>query len=348
MKKAIQQARRSAAARLARLRELIAVERLHPAVQAWTRDRAAAETWAVALSGGADSVALLCLVRAHWPERKLAVLHFNHRLRGRAADGDEAFCRRLCRELGVSIHVARWRRPAGPVSEERARRARLAFFEKVVAKTGSAALWTGHQVDDVAETMLMRLGRGSGPAGLAAPRPVQRFGARWNLRPLLHLNRDELRGALAEAGLGWREDATNEGDAFLRNRVRHQVLAAWRRADAGRDVALGAALARERCEEDDTALEQWVDEIGAVTKAGRLSLGRLQGKPRGVWRRALQRWLGVVPHGSDLSRQGFEQLLGAVERGRATRFSLGVRGFAVVRPGWLVFQPLPPGGEERP
>src|SRR5947209_20516862 len=85
---------------------------MHPEVLAWCSRRRAAEKWAVAFSGGADSLALLLLVWAHWPERRrhLQALHFNHRLRGAESRGDAAFCRRVCAALGVTLIAREWKR----------------------------------------------------------------------------------------------------------------------------------------------------------------------------------------------------------------------------------------------
>ncbi len=361
----------------ARVGELLPRERLHPAALAWAERRRKTEPWCVAFSGGADSLALLLLLRAHWPERRLVALHFNHRLRGRAADADEKFCARVCAALGVEFASARWNRAGGVlarhvarkratydvgrglsptvgrkarptegrgklvVSEAEARAARHAFFARGMKKLGARGLWLAHQQDDIAETMLMRLARGSGTGGLAAPRPVQpQADGRVHLRPLLTLKKAELIAALRAAGAPWREDATNAGADFFRNRVRRSVLPALAKAAGGRggrDALAGAALARERLEEDDAALEAWLDRL-APLKRGRLDLRRLAGAPRALWRRALHRWLLAAGPDTDLSRQGFEQLLAAVEAGRATRFSLGAKGFAVVRGSELSFQ----------
>jgi tRNA(Ile)-lysidine synthase len=188
----------------------------------------------------------------------------------------------------------------------------------------------------------MRLARGSGTGGLAAPRPVQSMpGGRQHLRPLLTVKKSDIFAALRKAGVVWREDATNEGDDFLRNRIRQAVLPQWvKAAGAGRDVLGGVALARERLEEDDVALESWVDRL-APLKRGSLELECLAGAPRAVWRRALHRWLLAVRPKTDLSRQGFAQLLRAVESGQNTRFSLGSRAFAVIRQGHLSLKRLP-------
>ena len=316
---------------------------LHPAVieRAQTmRTDAARERqsrWAVAFSGGADSLALLLLLWTWGGERerrRLVALHFNHRLRGRAADADERFCAEVCAALGVTLVAQRWNDPPAKPSEAAARTARHAFFAREMKRRRLCVLWLGHHQDDVAETMLMRLARGSGTGGLAAPRPVQNVGEHVRLRPLLTLRKAEIVAALRNAGAVWREDATNARADFFRNRVRLEVLPAWETA-AGRDAVAGAALARERLEEDDAALEAWLDELRAVDECGRLFVDRLAGKPVALWRRALHRWLVRVRPKSDLSRQGFEQLLAAVRRGQATRFSLGREAFAVLHAGRL-------------
>jgi tRNA(Ile)-lysidine synthase len=298
---------------------------LYPAVVAAADARPAGEPWCVAFSGGSDSLALLLVVWAHWPERrgKLTALHFNHGLRGAASDGDEQFCREVCSALAVDFGSSRWAdAPASP-NEAETREARQAFFSREMAARGARVLWTGHQKDDIAETQLMRLARGAGPAGLAAPRPVSvRDDGRIFLRPLLTFGKSEIAAVLAEAGATWREDSTNATRDFFRNRIRYEVLPRWQDA-AFRSVLGGAALSRELCEEDDAALEAWLAELKVVATETMINLQPLRGKPRALWRRALRRW---EPVGA-LSRAGFEELLALCEGG-AGRVSLH-EGFAV-------------------
>jgi tRNA(Ile)-lysidine synthase len=207
-------------------------------------------------------------------------------------------------------------------------------------------LWLGHQLDDIAETMLMRLARGSGAGGLAAPRPIHTFVSaraggrpRIHLRPLLTLRKGEIASALREAGAPWREDSSNGKGIHFRNRIRGGVIPRWLRA-AGRDALAGAALSRELLEEDELAIEAWVDALEPIGEDGSLGVSRLAGRPRAVVRRALHRWLLLQPRAGDLSRQGFEVLLRSVERGTPVRHSLGSHGFAVIRKGRLRFEAI--------
>lgn len=297
--------------------------------------------WALAFSGGADSLGLLLVFWAEGPGRwgrDFVVLHFNHRLRGKAADADEKFCREVCAALGVTFVAGRWRAARRGASEAEARGARFDFFQREMKRRRMRLLWLAHQQDDIAESMLMRLARGSGTGGLAAPRPVQALGdGRLHLRPMLTLKKAGIVAALRQAGAAWREDASNATDDHFRNRIRRRVLPAWAKA-AGRDALAGAALSRELLDEDDAALEGWLDALKLLDRHGRLDLGPLAGKPRALVRRALHRWLLAVRPDTDLSRHGFNQLLAAVERGSDTRFSLGAKGFAVVQRGRLVFR----------
>lgn len=316
----------------------IPIERLDSAVRSWTVSGEGRRTrrWAIALSGGADSVALILLVWVHWPKyrRRLVALHFDHQLRGAAeARADRRFCAMLCRQLRIRLLVSKWQRPKGAnrASEAEARSARMAFFEK-----HSAVIWLGHHLDDIAETMLMRLARGSGAAGLSAPRPVQVMPHdRVHLRPLLALRKADLKAALQKVKATWREDQTNAAPMYFRNRVRNEVIPAWGAA-AGRDAVAGAARSRELLAEDDAALEERVTRLAPMGAGRALLVGRLTGQPRAIWRRSLYRWIGAQAVAIDLSRQAFEILLGAVMAGKPTRHSIGCEAFAVLRGGRLV------------
>lgn len=183
---------------------------------------------AVALSGGADSVALLLALReiaAHEKFRVVGAAHLNHQLRGADADADAQFCRDLAARLEVPIDieqvdVAALARESGISTEHAAHIARYAFFDRAAARLGAAAIAVAHTQDDQAETFLLRLLRGAGPRGLSGIHP--RAGI--VVRPFIETPRAEVRDFLRAAGIEFREDASNADLAIPRNRIRHELL----------------------------------------------------------------------------------------------------------------------------
>ena len=182
----------------------------------------------VALSGGADSVALLHLLRELERDGRLVLAgaaHLNHLLRGADADEDEAFCAALAARLNLPfvserIDVGELARRQKRSVEDAARIARYAFLERAAERLGADVIAVAQTRDDQAETFLLRLLRGSGTRGLGGIRP--RAGR--VIRPLLDTSRSELRQYLAERADSFREDASNSDVAILRNRVRHEVI----------------------------------------------------------------------------------------------------------------------------
>ena len=180
----------------------------------------------VAVSGGADSVALLHLLQRLAPARKwsLAVLHFDHHLRGAESDGDRRFVEALAASLGLPYLAgsADVRAAAqGGNLEQTARNLRYRFFAEARERHALDVVATGHTASDQAETVLMRLLRGASPDSLAGIRAVNDG---WIVRPLLELTRGQVREWLWNGGLEWREDSSNAGNRYDRNRLRNEVL----------------------------------------------------------------------------------------------------------------------------
>ena len=178
----------------------------------------------VAVSGGADSVCLIHVLRELAPrwDLRLHVLHVNHRLRGAESDGDAEFVRGLAAGFGFPYSLdERGLDATGGNLEEAAREARLAFFARVIERGQVQRVATGHTRSDQAETVLFRFLRGAGTAGLAGIRPVTSTGL---VRPLLDVGREEVLAYLRDRGIPWREDSTNQEARFDRNRIRHDLL----------------------------------------------------------------------------------------------------------------------------
>ena len=197
------------------------------------RDRMLADAGriGVAVSGGADSVALLHALGELYPARPLCVVHLNHCLRGSESERDEAFVRALAERLGYTCFVRR-ENPADNRSggsrnlEQAGRRCRYQFFRDLLAEGSCCVVATAHTRSDQAETVLFRLLRGAAGAGLSGVWPLL---GREIVRPMLDVSRSEVLDYLRERGITWREDPSNADPAFARNRLRHGLLPALRK-----------------------------------------------------------------------------------------------------------------------
>lgn len=200
----------------------------HPLIERVRRDWPL-ETWKrhrtlVAVSGGADSVALLrALVEIGGTATQLHVAHFDHRIRGEQSAGDAVFVAELSAQLGIPCDAERASSPAG--SEAEARSQRYDFLIHSAYRNGCGYVATAHHRDDRVETTLHNIFRGSGLAGAATPRRFRPLDADLVLvRPLLSSTRADITGYLQQLGQPHRTDATNQDTKFRRNFLRRQVL----------------------------------------------------------------------------------------------------------------------------
>ena len=214
---------------------------------------AAGRKLAVALSGGSDSVFLLHIAKLLCQNGNITALHFNHKVR-KNADVDEAFCKTLCKKLGVKIVVKSREENLKKISEESLRKLRGDFFERECKKLKIDAILQGHIKTDVAETMLMRLMRGSALEGLCAPRPVAKTKGLIKIRPILTLSKPEIQSVLKKFGIDWREDESNFSSIFLRNKIRNEILPLLENLH-GTDFPSSAFRTRSLLEEDAKFIE---------------------------------------------------------------------------------------------
>jgi tRNA(Ile)-lysidine synthase len=246
----------------------------------------------VAVSGGADSTALLLILAELADDLGIVihVAHFDHRTRPNQSAEDADFVAKLANRIGAPIRVGRAERPTK--TEDAARTARYAFLRRAASEIGATAIATGHTRDDQAETVLLHLTRGSGLAGIAGMRPLRAGIA----RPLLAIGRKDTLAVCRAAHIRPRTDPTNRSLKFARNRVRLKVLpelarinaraseaiarladaAAELQTDADRDVAEALAQARDKDGITIAALEPSI-RSRALALAWRESTGHVLG-----------------------------------------------------------------------
>lgn len=307
----------------------------------------------VAVSGGPDSIALLALLEewARPPGRPaLLAATVDHGLREASAAEAEGVAA-LCRRLAVPHAILRWSGPR-PVSgvQERARKARYSLLAQHAESLGGAVLVTAHTLDDQAETMLMRMARGSGPAGLVGMRVRVRKGEMELARPLLCVPKSRLVATAEARGLPFVRDPSNADTRFERVRWRALMPAlAAEGLSAERLATLAARLGRV-----EAAVEHRVATLlpllapAADAAAARLDLKALAGEPEEIALRLVARGLeGVAgPHGGNLPRlERLETcvfaLLGAASRGSAMTRTLSGCVLALDREGLLTLSREP-------
>lgn len=296
----------------------------------------------VGLSGGADSVALLLLLLERGG--RIEAAHVNHGLRGEASDGDEAFVRALCAEKNVPLLVFRATPDVEHPGEDWARQARYGFFRQAMRETGADALVLAHHRDDQAETLMMRLMRGTGLTGLTGMVADADMDGMRVVRPLLSVSGRELRAMLTERGQPWREDASNQERRYLRNTLRLDVmpLLEQRAPGAASHIAETASLLRE----DEEAL-RWMTD-GVLKRQGSepwLALPIMKELPRGLQKRVLRAWWerqGMPP----LERSQTEALASLLDAPAGTRRGLPHDWHALR--GWTHLHLLPPAPQEQP
>lgn len=230
-----------------------------------------------AVSGGADSVAMLFALYLLRDELgiTLEAAHFNHHLRGAESDRDEAFVTDFCGSYDIPLHLGSGRIVPGKKGlEAAARDARYAFLRRLPGKVATA-----HTADDNAETVLMRLIRGTGLKGLGAIAPVSGN----VIRPMLTVTRDDVEAFLEEYALPHVEDSSNGTDDFLRNRIRHGILPLMRTENPriGENLSAMALLLRQ----DEACLQAMIPEEQVP------DVSRLKAMEPALRRRALERFL---------------------------------------------------------
>jgi tRNA(Ile)-lysidine synthase len=270
---------------------------------------AGGETVLVAVSGGADSVALLHVMLGLVPRLRLRlhVLHVDHGLRAESGE-DADFVTALAGGLGIPVTVERARVRPGASLEAAAREARYAALERAADRIGADRIAVGHTLDDQAETVLMRVLEGAGVRGLAGIPPVRGR----VIRPLLAVRRHLIEAEVRALGIEWRDDPSNRDRKHLRNRIRHDVLPMLTATlDPGVVPALGrvARTARETIEALEHAASVELERL-AVPAEGALVFSRsaLAGLPEPLAIEVLRQAAGRLGAGLRLRAWGHRGL----------------------------------------
>jgi tRNA(Ile)-lysidine synthase len=243
-----------------------------------------------AVSGGADSMCMLSLLlkASEIKGFQVGAMHFNHSLRGEESDRDEEFVKQFCEEKSILYfsekgNVAAETKKSGCGTEETARTMRYDFFRRVAKKTGAVRIATAHTADDNAETVLMRLARGTGLKGLQGIPPVRgRI-----IRPMLRMTRYEVEQYLSAMGVGHVEDSTNFEDIYTRNKIRHKVMPEMKRINP--NFCKTISNLTETAMEDEQFLNKFaIDFIEDNIVNDRLDVKKLLSLPKAVSRRVIR------------------------------------------------------------
>jgi tRNA(Ile)-lysidine synthase len=282
----------------------------------------------IACSGGADSVFALLLLTAHQKDMnlELSVAHFNHEWRGEDSIEDARYVEGLAKKLSLPYYCA----TAGPnqlkKTETNAREARIKFLRKTANDVGAEVIAFGHQMDDILETQIQRLGRGSNIEGLIAPKPVHLFeDYPTHIRPVFNYKSDTIKDILNEHEVDWCEDSSNHNERILRNKLRKSIIPELSER-MQRDVSEGAWRSRKLLEEDADYLHELSKERLPACYRLEEKLDRLllRSENRSLTRRAFFYWLHRMNRNFVASTAFQEQLLSAIYGDRfREKFSLG-------------------------
>jgi tRNA(Ile)-lysidine synthase len=298
---------------------------------------------AVAVSGGADSVALLRLLLEIQAELGIvfSVAHVNHKLRGQESDEDERFVAQLAQHYELELHTCDAPVASGSDSgiEAAARGLRYSFFRQLAREGRVAKIATAHTLDDQAETVLLRIFRGTGIRGLSGVHPRIVFAEQGQVfgelvRPLLGFRRAVLQEFLRGQGQSWREDSSNRDVAFLRNRVRHRLLPIIGEEfdeAAIEHMAELAEIARAEEEHWDRGHPEIAAALPGAAKAARLvtgpteslPLGPLLALPLAAQRRLVRAWIEANAPAVRISFRLIEEILELAQGSAGKRLGLG-------------------------
>ncbi len=293
---------------------------------------------AVALSGGADSVALLHMLH-NSTAHKLHAVHVHHGIRGEEADRDADFCAQLCATLGVPFTLLRVDVPAlvektGESLETAARTARYTAIDAFLHESNISLLATAHHADDQLETMLQHLLRGAGLRGLCGIPACRTLGTSTVVRPLLRVSKEDILAYCKQASLPFVTDSTNNEPCCARNRLRLDVIPVLR--ELWPNAAHCAARCAATLAEDEAYLGSLASDF--IKQEGRTpSCTALSALPTPIFARVMQSLLPAPPEATHI------EALRALVREAKPHAALSLPGTTVrIENGYLCIEETPP------
>ena len=247
----------------------------------------------VGFSGGADSSALLLMLKAYSEQSgaKIYAAHINHGIRGSEADRDEIFCKEFAKSLdieffSVKLNVPEIAKKSGESIESAARRLRYEFFNKIMAERSIPILATAHNADDNLETVIFNLTRGAGLSGLCGipdSRPTENGIV---IRPILTMEKRDIIAFCEEHNINYVTDSTNADNEYTRNKIRNQIIPLLKEINSG--VVKNTSRATESLKDDSLCLQSmtswFIDELG---KDRAIEIEKLCGSPSSIVNRAI-------------------------------------------------------------
>lgn len=282
--------------------------------------------YVIAVSGGVDSVVLLHMMAAR-PDIRLTVAHYDHGIRADSAE-DRKLVQSLARQYGLPFVYSAGNLGAG-ASEAQAREARYSFLRQVQQASGARAIMTAHHQDDVLETIIINLLRGTGRRGLHSLRSTDTV-----VRPLLEVPKESVLRFAREHNLQWREDSTNADESYLRNYVRLRLVPRF--TPEGRQALLAIG---KRVGEHNLAIERELATYLHLQPAQHeLNRHEFILLPHAVAREVMAEWLLKRAH-VELSRKLLERLIVAAKTGRSgSRTDVDGRYWLEIRRDTLALQ----------
>ncbi|MEE1279732.1 MAG: tRNA lysidine(34) synthetase TilS [Oscillospiraceae bacterium] len=268
-----------------------------------------------AVSGGADSMALLCFLLEIKEEYSLSisVCHVNHLLRGEEAERDQNFVRDFCDKNALPFYLLRCdisslAKERGIGFEECGRDVRYGFFDETAKKLGGAKIATAHTLSDCSETLIFNLARGTSPAGLASIAPI-----RGNIiRPLIECTRNEVEYFLASISQKYITDSTNSDTAYTRNFIRAEIIPALKKLNPSFEAAVQNLTELSR--EDSHFIKEKSDELyAAISKNGGIDRNLFLKADKALRRRIIAKLF--TENNVMLQKKTVDEILAAAENG---------------------------------